>query len=190
MANKGTNKPLAAIYAQALYEAARDAGVQEAVASELGGLKDILHKDARIGIFLETPTIAFLDKRKVIDASFAKFTAVTRNFLLVLAERGRATMFDEIVDAYIEYANRTAGIAKVEVQTARTLAAEERTRVSEIMAQKLNKKILLSEHVNPDLIGGMVLIHDDKMWDGSLRRTLDDAIKTMEIKTNLVKWSE
>lgn len=190
MANKGTNKPLAAIYAQALFEAAAGAGVQERVASELSGLKDILHKDARIGIFLETPTIAFLDKRKVIDASFANFTAVTRNFLLVIAERGRGSMLDQIVDAYTEFANRTAGIAKVEVQSARALAVEERARVSEVMAKKLNKKIVLSERVNPDLIGGMVLVHDDKMWDGSLRRTLDDAIKTMEIKTNLVKWTE
>lgn len=191
MANKGS-KPLAAIYAQALYEAANLASgdTRERVAAELASIKEILEKNKRVGIFLETPTIAFADKRKVIEACFVNFTAVTRNFLLVIAQRGRASMLEQIADAYTEYANRTAGIAKVEVQTARALATEERTRVSEIMAAKLNKKIILSEHVNPDLIGGMVLVHDDKMWDGSLRRTLDDAIKTMEIKTNLVKWSE
>jgi F-type H+-transporting ATPase subunit delta len=190
MAHNGTNKPLAAIYGQALFEAARDAGMQERVASELISVKDILTKDPRIGIFLETPVIAFENKRKVIDASFKDYTPVTRNFLLVIAERGRAPMIDQIVDAYAEYANVQANVATIEVQTARPLDADERERVQRVMGEKLKKMINLNERVNPELMGGMVIVHEDKMWDSSLRRKLDDAIKTMEIKTNLVKWTE
>ena len=190
MAHNGTNKPLAAIYGQALFEAARDAGIQERVASELISVKEILKKDSRIGIFLETPVIAFQDKRKVIDASFKDYSPVTRNFLLVIAERSRATMIDQIVDSYAEFANVQANIATVEVQTARPLEADERERVQRVMGEKLKKMIKLNERVNPELMGGMVLVHEDKMWDSSLRRKLDDAIKTMEIKTNLVKWTE
>lgn len=190
MSNNGTNKPLAAIYGQALFEAARDANQQDQVAAELVSLRDMLHKDARIGIFLESPVIAFGEKRKVIDSSFAKYSAVTRNFLLVMAERSRATMIDQIVEAYNDFKNFTANIATVDVRTARPLEADEREKVSKTMQEKLKKTIRLNEHVDPELIGGMVIIHDDKMWDSSLRRKLNDAIKTMDIKTNLVKWSE
>jgi len=190
MANNSTNKPLAAIYGQALFEAARNANVQDRVAAELVCLTEMLHKDARIGIFLGTPVIAFADKRKVIETSFASFSAITRNFLLVIAERGRSVMLDMIVESYTEFANQTANIAVVEVGTARPLDADERERVAKVMGEKLKKTIKLTEHVNPELMGGMVLIHEDKMWDGSLRRKLDDAIKTMDIKTTAVKWTE
>ena len=190
MAHNGTNKPLAAIYGQALFEAARDAGIQDSVASELISVRDILAKDPRIGIFLETPVIAFEDKRKVIDASFKSYSPVTRNFLLVIAQRGRATMINQIVEAYSEFANTVANIATIEVQTARPLEADERERVQRVMGEKLKKMIQLDERVNPELMGGMVLVHEDKMWDSSLRRKLDDAIKSMEIKTHLVKWTE
>jgi len=191
MANKGVNRPLAAIYAQALYEAARGVNSQAQVAEELTGIKAMLHKDPSIGIFLESPTISFEDKRKVIENAFKSYSPVTCNFLLVIAERGRSTMLDQIVDAYVDYANKMANIATVEVHSARPLDQDEREKVVAVMKGKLNKSITLSERVNPDLIGGVVLVHEDKMWDGSLRRTLDDAIKTMEsIKTNAVKWSE
>ncbi len=126
----------------------------------------------------------------MIDASFKDYSAITRNFLLVIAERSRTTMIDQIVDAYAEFANLTANVATVEVSTARPLDADERERVQRVMGEKLKKMIKLNEHVNPDLIGGMVLVHNDTMWDSSLRRKLDDAIKTMEIKTHLVKWTE
>src|SRR5437763_11194580 len=115
MATKASNKPLAAIYGQALYEAARNAGVQPQVAGELSAVKAMLHKDPKVGEFLETPTIAFDEKRKVIASVFKNCSAITRNFLLVIAERGRAAMLDQIVDAYNEFADKTAGIARVEV---------------------------------------------------------------------------
>ncbi len=190
MANKGINKPLSAIYAQALFEAAQGINAQAQVASELTDIKAMLHKDAEIGIFLETPTIAFEDKRKVIESAFKDFSAVTRNFLLVIAERGRATMLDQIVDTYAEYANKMANIATVQVHSVRALEPDEREQLKAMMHGKLNKTITLDERVNANLIGGVVLVHEDKMWDGSLRRKLDDAIKTMEIKTTAVKWTE
>ena len=49
---------------------------------------------------------------------------------------------------------------------------------------------LLEERVNPDLMGGLILVHGDKMWDSSLRRKLNDAIAAMEIKISAVRWTE
>ncbi|HLX64560.1 MAG TPA: ATP synthase F1 subunit delta [Planctomycetota bacterium] len=191
MANKGSNKPLAAIYAQALYEAARDANAQLQAAAELLALKEMLRKDRRIGIFLETPTISFDDKRKVIQAAFKSFSPITRNFLLVIAERSRAAMLDQIVDAYNEYATKIAGIATVEVRTARKLDDSERASVSKLMEAKLKKKIQLKEEVVPQLIGGMVLQHEDTLWDGSLRHKLNEAVHRMELSpAHVLSWSD
>jgi ATP synthase F1 delta subunit len=191
MATKGTNKPLAMIYGQALYEAARDANSQAQVKAELDAVKELLHKDPKAGIFLETPTIAFDDKRRVIGDAFKSFSAITRNFLLVIAERGRAAMLDQIVDAYNEFADKTAGIAKVEVRSARKLEDSERAQLLKILEGKLNKKVSLDEQVLPELIGGIVLRHEDKLWDGSLRHRLHEFIQRMEAApAHVANWSE
>src|SRR4029079_14662612 len=89
MANKGINKPLAAIYAQALYEAAKGANAHQQVGAELTAIQAMLQKDATIGVFFETPTISFDEKRKVIENASKSYSAITRNFLLVISERGR-----------------------------------------------------------------------------------------------------
>src|SRR5580765_433600 len=99
MANITINKPLAAIYGRALYEAARDAGVQSQVTAELVALQSMRGKDPRVAKFFETPTIPFDQKREVINTTFKNCSQITRNFLIVIAERGRAWMLGQIIDA-------------------------------------------------------------------------------------------
>ena len=67
----------------------------------------------------------------------------------------------------------------------------EREKLVQVLGNKIGKKIKLVERVNPDLIGGIVVVHEDKMWDGSLRHKLNGAISTMEeLKSTAVKWNE
>ena len=191
MANKSSNKPLANIYAQALYEAAVEAGAQEQVGVELAGLAGALKNDAKFAEFFESPTIAFESKRKVVEEALKGYSAITRNFLLVLTARGRSAFFSQIVESFTEYAERQAGIAAVEVTSARTLDADEREKLLQVLGNKLGCKIKLNERVNPELIGGMVVVHEDKMWDSSLRHKLDGAVRSMEeLKTSAVKWGD
>jgi len=189
MASNSSNKPLAAIYAQALLEAAQAVNSVEQVAAEVGGLNEALKKDKRFAEFFESPTISFDQKRKVLDAALAGHSAITRNLLLVVTERGRSAIFPEIVDAYNEYIEKKAGIASVEVTSASPLQEYERDRLVHTLGGKLGKKIKLTERVNPELIGGMVVVHGDKMWDGSLRSKLNVAVHKMEeLQTAAVKW--
>jgi F-type H+-transporting ATPase subunit delta len=191
MANKSSNKPLAAIYAQALYEAAAEAHLLEQVTAELAELKAILHKDAKIGAFLDSPTIDFGSKRKVTDDAFKNHTKITRNFLLVIAQHGRSPMLDQIVDAFTDYSNKKANIAVVEVQSARSLEEDERTKLRALLQNKLNKKINLDERVNPELMGGLIVTHEDTMWDGSLRHKLDEILTRMEAPlVSTARWLE
>lgn len=190
MANKSSNGPLAAIYGQALYEAAAEAGVLEKVASELSTLDETLKKDAKFGDFFESPTIAFSDKRKVLDEALKNSSVITRNFLLVLTEKRRSSLFSEIVAAFQAHSDKQSDVAAVEVTSARALDAGERESLLKTIGNKLGKKIKLVERINPDLIGGMIVVHGDKMWDGSLRHKLNEAMQRMEsIKATAVKWS-
>src|SRR5437773_10008183 len=100
MASTSSNRPLAAIYAQALYEAAEAAHALEQVGAEVAGLNEALKKDRRFAEFFESPTISFEAKRKVLDEALKGHSVITRNLLLVITERGRSQIFGEIVEAF------------------------------------------------------------------------------------------
>ncbi len=191
MAKKGGNKPLAVIYATALYDAAAEAGVLNQVSSEILTIKDLCTRMPEAERFLVSPTISFGDKRKVIESALNDLTKITRNFLLVVVDRGRAQLLRMIADAFVEHSNRKEGIASVEVHTARALEDHERVKLVEVLQSKLSKRINLNEKVEPQLLGGLVLMHEDTKWDGSAAYSLKRLIERMEaLKLTQVKWTE
>jgi ATP synthase F1 delta subunit len=191
MAKKSGNTTLAAIYAQALHEAAHEAGVLAQVSTEVLTLGEIVAKSPEVEAFLISPTIAFENKRAVIDAAFSAFSQVTRHFLLVLVDRSRAVNLGAIVSEFIRFSQHREGVAEVQVQSARPLQGDESSRISALMAGKLKKKILLREKVRPELLGGMVVIHDGKMWDSSIANGLKQMAERMEsLKLTTIKWTE
>lgn len=191
MASRTGGKSLALIYAQALYEAALEAKALEQVGAELKALREMLRRHPRFEGFLESPVISFDAKRKAIESSFEKFTKITRNFLLVLVDRKRTGLLETIVTAFVEYSNQKAGIAAVRVHSARKLEESERTRLVKVLSGKLGLTIELEERVRPELLGGLVLLHEDKMWDASVRHALDNMVGKFEaLKLATIKWSE
>ncbi|HYG73528.1 MAG TPA: ATP synthase F1 subunit delta [Planctomycetota bacterium] len=191
MAGKSGSKALAAIYAEALYEAAKESGSVDQVTAELKLLRILLVKAPKLEKLLESPTISFEEKRKVIEGTFKHLSKVTRNFLLVLVDRKRAHLIGTIVSAFIETMNKKAGIAAVDVHTARPLDLEEREQLKTLLSKKLNKTVNLNESVKPELLGGLVLIHEDKMWDRSTRHALDQMVEKMEgLKLATIKWTD
>src|SRR5947209_8333151 len=129
MASASNNRPLAAIYAQALYEAAGQSKVNDQVAGELTALQEVLKRDPKVSIFLEAPSVSFKNKRAVIEKTFANYSQITRNFLLVLVERSRTQTLSLIVEEYQAVTDRKAGIARVQIESARALEAPERERI-------------------------------------------------------------
>ena len=190
MANKTGNKALAAIYAEALYEAAQSANVLEQVKAELVALREIIARSPKLEGMLVSPTVTFENKRKVIDTTFAKFSKITRNFLTVLVDRKRATVLDTVATEFQSLANKKAGIARVDVKSARALDAGEREKLESLLKKRLNKTIELHEHVHPELLGGLVLQHEDRLWDASVVHVLGRMVEKMEelkVMANVLK---
>jgi len=191
MASKTGNKSLAVIYAQALYEAAEEAGVLEQVSAELKALSEMLEKAPKLEKFLVSPTIAFDAKRKMIETTFASFSKITRNFLLVLVDKKRGHVLNLIAESFEQYSHVKAGLASVQVSTAQAISADYRNRLKDVMEKKLNKKVTLDERIKPELLGGVVLQHGDKVWDRSVLTSLKRMIEKMEeTKLTQVKWME
>ena len=191
MGSKSADRPVAAIYAQALYEAAQESGALAQVSSELDALRGVMLQAPRLELFLQTPTVAFADKRKLIESAFSAFSLITQNFLLVLVGHQRAHLFESAAQAYTRYSNEKAGIASVEVQSARELEEDERARLIGMLEQKLKLHISLVERVRPELLGGLVLRHEDRLWDRSLSHALFGMHEKMaEMKLVSLKWKE
>ncbi len=63
---------------------------------------------------------------------------------------------------------------EVTVTTAKKLAAGEYQSIAEILKEKFGKPVEAVEKVNADILGGIIVTVDDKVYDASVLRKLDD----------------
>jgi len=175
MARKKAGASLAYIYAEALYDAAVDAGVLPEVQEELLAFRDMLERYPRLALFLDSPTISLEKKQQVLGGLTQATHTLTQpglNFLRVLVRRQRVELMDLIIDAFHDHCNKKAGIAEVEVQSADALADDETERIRTVLGKVLERKVVLRTEVKPELLGGVVLTHRDRVFDASIRHQL------------------
>ena len=85
-----------------------------------------------------------------------------------MVEKGRSELLDEIVSEYENFANEAQGIVVADVTTARDLNGSQADRLSNKLAEITGKTIKLRPHLDPKIIGGVVVRMGDKRIDGSL----------------------
>jgi F-type H+-transporting ATPase subunit delta len=180
MAQKNAGRGLAFIYAQALFEAAFEAEVVEQIEEQLLALRGALDKDPQALMFLETPTLPFEDKQKVLEEALKNCHRLLVNFMCLMARNQRVGVFGQMVDIFHELANAKAGIAEFEVFSAAQLLPDELERLKAVLHKQTGRTAVLRETVAPGLLGGLLLKHGDKRWDTTLAHSLVRLVEQME----------
>jgi F-type H+-transporting ATPase subunit delta len=112
-------------------------------------------------------------KSEVLAEVLAGSDELVRNFVLLLAEKGRA---GELRGAAAEFEALVAeqeGILDVELTTAYELADADFERIVADIEQKSGRKVQATRSVAPELIGGIVLQAGSMRLDASVRGQLD-----------------
>ncbi|KAI8367924.1 OSCP/delta subunit of ATPase [Choanephora cucurbitarum] len=158
-------------YATALYTAAARQNVLEAVEKDLKTLNQAVEKDESLKAFLENPTIHRGAKMQGINDILKKAgkpSQITQNFFETLAENGRLNQTSKVVEAFSELMSAHRNELPLVVTSAKALDKAALNKVVESL-QKSNlaegKKLLVSNKVKPDILGGLLVEIGDKSID-------------------------
>jgi F-type H+-transporting ATPase subunit delta len=94
-------------------------------------------------------------------------------FLVLLRRKGRLRLIDEIADKYREVFEEDRGIVRAQVRTAVAMTADERRRLIRTLEARTGRTIVLQEDIVPDLIGGVLVVAEGQIIDGTIRHQLD-----------------
>ena len=157
-------------YAKALFQIARETGSMPAVGDDLARFLERFDGDAQLHDVLTRPWIKGADRRAiaVAVAEGEGCGALVRDFVGLLAERGRIDHFTEIIASYRNFVDEDLGQARATVRTAVPLTDGEKQELGRRLEGALGKRILLEERVDPTLLGGFVAQVGSYIVDGSL----------------------
>jgi F-type H+-transporting ATPase subunit delta len=157
-------------YAKALFLLAKEGGAGDAVGAELEAFATLARTDRALSVVLTRPWIKPQDRRSVAVGIAERSGAgkTLRDFVGLLAERGRIDHLPEIVTAYRSLLDDDHGRARAQVRTAVPLTEGEKQSLAGRLGRVLGKQIVLEERVDRTLLGGFVAQVGSLILDGSL----------------------
>ncbi len=115
------------------------------------------------------------DKHAALEAAVAPadFLPATRNFLLLLVDKGRMNVLPRIVEELRRLIEQAEGIERVEVVVPMPLSSSQRDLLKVVIERQTGKKAEIEEKLDPAVLGGMVVKIGDTVYDGSVRTQIN-----------------
>ena len=121
---------------------------------------------------LRNPQLESRTKIAVLDEIVGESDTLLRNFLRLVAEKGRIGSIEEIAREFDRLMAREERRLNVELTTARELSDAEARELLQQIEQAAGRKIEATRRVEPSLIGGFVLQAGSMRVDASVRGRL------------------
>jgi ATP synthase F1 delta subunit len=156
-----------------LFEAAQERGKLETVQEQLGLLRGAVTSVDDLRLMLENPEIDSRVKQDVLAQIAQGSDESVVNFVKLLAEKGRAAELGEVADEFDALVAEEQRILDVHLTTAHELSDKEFQKILGSIEQASGRKVHAERHVDPDLIGGLVLQAGSMRLDASVRGRLE-----------------
>ena len=172
---------VADVYAAALLGAADSAGETAAVLEEFDSwIADVLARNPKLEAIFNCILISHDEKAAVLDRIFAKGgSKLFGNFLKVVSRHGRLDVIRTIHRQAKAMYDKTRGCIRVTVTTATPIDAPLLVKIAERLRSRLGAQPIVTQAIDPTLIGGIVVRVGDTVYDGSIANQLEDIRQQM-----------
>jgi F-type H+-transporting ATPase subunit delta len=175
-----SDSKIAARYAKSLYDKASETGVLESVASDIHSLNEIANSNRDFVKFLQSPLITRQTKKATLEKIFASFNKETTRLFTLMADKSRESLIGFVGSEFTKIYNKLHGIAVASVTSAAPLDAESLSKVELYVKANTGANVVeITATVDTNLVGGMMIMFDGKIYDSSI------ATQIKKIKTEL-----
>jgi F-type H+-transporting ATPase subunit delta len=160
-------------YAETLLELAQKAGDLRGWGDMIDKIADAMETDRRLRVFLESPRVSAQRKNAIVQKAFG--AQLPRNFvrfLQALVNHRRQMLIPAIAQQYHDLVDQVEGRVHASVTVVREPEAADRDVITAQLSRTLGKTVVPHFHVNPNILGGVIVRVGDTVLDGSVRRRL------------------
>jgi len=180
------NPRLASRYAKSVLDLAVEQNILEPTLKDMQLLHDICEMSAEFKVMLRSPVINSDKKNSAIQAVLERHNVgkLTFTFITLLVNKGREKYLPEIAESFIDQYKVLSHISTVYLTTAVPISLGVKEAImAKVAGYMTGETIDLKTAVNAELIGGFVLEVGDKLYDASVKKSLD------EVRTRVIDHS-
>jgi F-type H+-transporting ATPase subunit delta len=164
---------LAQVYARSLFEVAREQGKLDLLREQLGQFADAVKDNRDLQLFFFSPYFSTKEKQagleKVLDGADERLLS----FLSLLIENHRMPVIFRIRREYDRLWEQENRLLPVVLTSAVDLDEETTNSLSKSIGERTGRTVMLTTHVEPDILGGIVVQVGNSILDASIRNRLE-----------------
>lgn len=175
MASDDTNtQSVPGRYASALFDLAKEQKQVPAIETELARFAALLDGSDDLRRLVKSPVFSADEQGRALKSVLAKagIGGLAGNFLNLLARNRRLFAASDMIKAFRAIAAKDRGEVAAEVTSAQPLTADQTAALRDALKASVGKDVTLSTHVDPSLLGGLIVKIGSRMIDSSLATRL------------------
>jgi F-type H+-transporting ATPase subunit delta len=166
---------VAARYASALFELARDERALDEVSGNLERFDGLLKESADLRRLVRSPVFSGTEQAAAVGAILdrAGSTGLAANFIKLTAANRRLFALPDMIRSFRSLVRTSKGIVRAEVRVAERPSDAVIEEIKASLRDVARSEVDLDLTVDPSLIGGLVVKIGSRMVDASLRTKLN-----------------
>ena len=168
-------------YANALFKAAEQENMLDAVRSDCKNLAELIAQTPQLNI-LNSPEFKLSEKKNLIAeiAKVLKLAQPTVNFLELLAEKRRFNNLGQILEYFKHLDLKKQGILEIEAESVQELSDKQKQKLENGLEKVFNQPIIVNYKINPAILGGLSIQYNSVKVDDSVAGKLQRLEQIMK----------
>jgi len=173
---------MAGRYATALYDLALEQRALDPVKADLDRFDALVEHNEDLRRLVRSPVFTAEEQKNALAAVLekAEIAGLAANFLGLVAQKRRLFAVREMVRAFRALVARHKGETRAEITVAEPLAEKHLDALKEALKSTTKKDVTLDVHVDPRILGGLIVKIGSRMVDASLKTKLNSIKLAMK----------
>ena len=166
-------------YALALFSLKRDENKLLESQVEVKELRKLIKENEEFVSLLASHNLDLESRLSIVEKVFASIDEEIKNFIKIIVENNRAKYLLQIFDDFNSLVNEYRGVKEGLVYSAMPLSDKEVDHISKSISEVEKMPVELRNKVDPTLIGGIKVVINDHVYDGSIKHQIEDMKLTL-----------
>ncbi|SHJ65677.1 F0F1 ATP synthase subunit delta [Paramaledivibacter caminithermalis] len=167
-------------YSEALFEVALEENKVDLFLDEINFVNKTFKIHPELFEFFKTPLVKANEKKDVIKEIFGdKLSKEMNNFLKIIIDKRRGYAIKQIELEYEKLVNEHKGIVNAVAITAIPLKDKDKLILQNKLSTLTGKTVKLSNEIDNDVIGGILVKIGDKVIDGTIKSRLEKMTESL-----------
>jgi F-type H+-transporting ATPase subunit delta len=163
------------VYAQVLLDAAMQQGLAFEVSTQLAEVAGVINSSIELRSTLNDRLVDANVRKSILNEVFQGFNESLLSVLGVMVERNNLALLRRVVECYTDLAEEALGAVFIDVTTVVPLDDQIRDDIKQKYSTQFAKDVLLREHIDASILGGIVISTHGMRIDASVVSQLENA---------------